>query len=418
MLNGVGFLLILGCVFGSFLMSGGKMAVIFEALPHELLAIVGAAIGAFVVGNSFATVKNAGKGILRSFKGARWKDSDFRDLLTLLFRLLSTFKKGGATGIEPHLDDPKSSKLFAPYPRLLADHHLIEFICDYDPTKAQFTTFINWQIRGELQSLRFRVMTDQRPSAKKVDATTVSLHAITTGDDGGEASLEAMLEDGGALARTEAGASDYLAEAAAASLIEAYIDQQRAAGIAQLRKRPRPKRALRSEPIDSAAVAAQVPRPRTRGLCPIELEKLEQKLLRDKEIVERRVFDVTTLDELGTDTGVTKERVRQITKRAARSIAELASADPRFAMMADYRRPRAPDARSRNAKTQIVATQILPPLGQPHNVLSRLVAIAAPANGTMASMRRDEETQDEIADAMIADANRTDSGVPANRVWH
>ncbi len=52
MLNGVGFLLILGCVFGSFLMSGGKMAVIFEALPHELLAIVGAAIGAFVVGNS------------------------------------------------------------------------------------------------------------------------------------------------------------------------------------------------------------------------------------------------------------------------------------------------------------------------------------------------------------------------------
>nr|WP_275887922.1 MULTISPECIES: hypothetical protein [Sphingomonas] len=25
----------------------------------------------------------------------------------------------------------------------------------YDPTKAQFTTFMNWQIRGELQSLRF-----------------------------------------------------------------------------------------------------------------------------------------------------------------------------------------------------------------------------------------------------------------------
>jgi len=110
--------------------------------------------------------------------------------------------------------------------------------------------------------------------------------------------------------------------------------------------------------------------------------------------------------------------VRQITKRAARSIAELASADPRFAMMADYRRPKAPDARSRNAKPQIAATQILPPLGQPHNVLSRLVAITAPANGTMASMRRDEEPQDDIADAMIADASRTDSGVPGSRVWH
>ena len=31
MLNGVGFLLILGCVFGSFLMSGGKLEIILEA---------------------------------------------------------------------------------------------------------------------------------------------------------------------------------------------------------------------------------------------------------------------------------------------------------------------------------------------------------------------------------------------------
>lgn len=131
MLNGVGFLVILGCVFGSFLMSGGKMAVILEALPHELMAILGAAIGAFIVGNSLATVKNAGKGILRSFKGPRWKQSDYRDLLTMMFGLLATFKKGGATGIERHLDDPATSPLFSPYPRLLADHHLIEFICDY-----------------------------------------------------------------------------------------------------------------------------------------------------------------------------------------------------------------------------------------------------------------------------------------------
>ncbi|MFM9977347.1 MAG: flagellar motor stator protein MotA [Sphingomonadaceae bacterium] len=131
MLNGVGFLLILGCVFGSFLMAGGKMDVILHALPHEMMAIGGASIGAFVVSNSMATVKNAGKGIVRSFKGSRWKESDYRDLLTLMFGLLTTFKKGGATGIEPHLDDPKSSKLFSPYPRLLADHHLIDFICDY-----------------------------------------------------------------------------------------------------------------------------------------------------------------------------------------------------------------------------------------------------------------------------------------------
>ena len=131
MLNGVGFLIILGCVFGSFIMAGGKMDIILHALPHEMMAIAGAALGAFIVSNSMATVKKAGGGLMRAFKGGKWKAQDYKDLLTLLFGVLSTFKKGGATGLEPHLDNPEESSLFTPYPRLLKDHHLIEFICDY-----------------------------------------------------------------------------------------------------------------------------------------------------------------------------------------------------------------------------------------------------------------------------------------------
>jgi chemotaxis protein MotA len=131
MLNGVGFLIILGCVFGSFMISGGKFEIIMHALPHELMAIGGASIGAFVVSNSMSTVKKAGKGLVRSFKGGKWKAQDYKDLLTLMFGVLSTFKKGGATALEPHLDNPEESSLFQPYPRLLKDHHLIEFTCDY-----------------------------------------------------------------------------------------------------------------------------------------------------------------------------------------------------------------------------------------------------------------------------------------------
>ncbi|MBJ6122128.1 flagellar motor stator protein MotA [Sphingomonas mollis] len=131
MLNGVGLLIILGCVFGSFIISGGKMDIVLHALPHEMMAIGGAAIGAFIVSNSMPTVKLAGKGLIRSFKGGRWKDSDYKDLLTLLYGLLSTFKKGGATAIEPHLDNPKESAIFSRYPRLIADHHLSDFMCDY-----------------------------------------------------------------------------------------------------------------------------------------------------------------------------------------------------------------------------------------------------------------------------------------------
>jgi chemotaxis protein MotA len=49
----------------------------------------------------------------------------------MLYGILSTFKKSGATALEPHLDNPEQSELFKPYPRLLQDRKLIEFICDY-----------------------------------------------------------------------------------------------------------------------------------------------------------------------------------------------------------------------------------------------------------------------------------------------
>ena len=131
MINGVGFVIIFACVFGSFIVAGGKMEVILEALPHELVAIGGAAIGAFLVANTMPTVKLAGKGLTRAFKGPRWSSEMYRDLLTLLFALLTTFKKGGATGIEPHLDEPEQSPIFSRHLKILADHHLVEFLCDY-----------------------------------------------------------------------------------------------------------------------------------------------------------------------------------------------------------------------------------------------------------------------------------------------
>lgn len=131
MINGIGFLIIIACVFGSFMLAGGKLGIVVYALPYEFMAIGGAAAGAFIVGNSMATVKGAGRGVKRAFKGSRWNDSDYRDLLTLLFGLLTTFRNGGATAIESHLDQPEESSLFSRYPRLLADHHLVEFIADY-----------------------------------------------------------------------------------------------------------------------------------------------------------------------------------------------------------------------------------------------------------------------------------------------
>ncbi|MBO9713524.1 sigma factor-like helix-turn-helix DNA-binding protein [Sphingomonas sp.] len=242
----------------------------------------------------------------------------------------------------------------------------------YEPAKAQFTTFVNWQIRGELQSLRFRLMTDQRPSAKKVEATTVSLSGLSVNIDGEDISPELLIADEDAVERTEAAASDYLAEGAIEQLIDAYVDHLRKVGIEQIKRRPRPKREEAKLRREAARLNIA-----THGIDPAELEKLEAKLSRDREIVARRVFQTATLDDLSLETSVTKERVRQITKRAAKTIAEITAADPRFAVMAETLReaaPRKPMIAELPAAT--ATTALLPDPSLPHNRLSTVTRVA------------------------------------------
>lgn len=253
----------------------------------------------------------------------------------------------------------------------IAVHRAIE---SYDPAKAQFTTFVNWHIRGELQSLRFRMMADQRPSARKVGATTVSLDALTARPDSEDGALEVMIEDEMAQARTEADASNYLAESAMDALIDAYVNHLRQVAIDQMRRRPRAKR--------TAEVRVEgVPRFRTatHGIDPEQLDRLEEKLARDREIVARRIFDTATLDDLANETGVTKERVRQITKVAARTIVDITARDPRFALMTEGLRDRRSGAVPRQTRLRSplrsAAVPLLPDPAAPHNRLVQVTAL-------------------------------------------
>ncbi len=53
------FALLLGCVFGSYIVSGGSFDVLVEALPFELWTIGGAAIASFVMANSMHELKHS-----------------------------------------------------------------------------------------------------------------------------------------------------------------------------------------------------------------------------------------------------------------------------------------------------------------------------------------------------------------------
>jgi chemotaxis protein MotA len=126
----VGLVVLFGTVFGSFIISGGKMEVIMHALPHEMMAIGGAGVAAFLISNSMTTIKGTGGGVAKVFAGPKWKPGDYRDLLSLLFLLTKTMKSKGVIALESHIERPGESTIFARYPRLMKDHFAIDFICD------------------------------------------------------------------------------------------------------------------------------------------------------------------------------------------------------------------------------------------------------------------------------------------------
>jgi chemotaxis protein MotA len=128
-IGGLGFLLI--CVFGSYLVSGGSVAPLTEALPFEMWTIGGAAIGIFVMSNSIHGAKHAISGFGKIIKGASFKKADYVDLLSLLYYLMRLASTKGNMALEPHIEKPEDSSAFQRYPKILGNGHACAIICDY-----------------------------------------------------------------------------------------------------------------------------------------------------------------------------------------------------------------------------------------------------------------------------------------------
>lgn len=129
MIGVVGIVITLVMVFGGYLASGGSMAIILHSLPYEFAMIGGAAVGALVLSNSVGEVKHTIKDVGKVFKGPRWKDEDYRDLLCLLFALIR-IARANPIDIEAHIEAPDESAFFQQYPKILADQTAVDLICD------------------------------------------------------------------------------------------------------------------------------------------------------------------------------------------------------------------------------------------------------------------------------------------------
>src|SRR6201985_141554 len=125
-----GIFVLVACVFGGYLMTGGSLGVVIEAAPHELLTIFGADIAAMLIAGSMYNMKKILGSLRKVISGPSWKPGDYRDLLCLLFLLTKTMKTKGLIALEVHIEKPEESSIFKRYPKITKDHFALDFICD------------------------------------------------------------------------------------------------------------------------------------------------------------------------------------------------------------------------------------------------------------------------------------------------
>jgi len=129
MLVVLGYIVVLGAVFGGFVLNGGHLGAMYQ--PFELLTIGGSAVGAFIVGNSWKAMVATLQALPGVFKGSHYSKAIYMELMALLYEILSKVRKEGLMSVEGDVDNPKESPMFTKYQKILRDHHAIEFMTDY-----------------------------------------------------------------------------------------------------------------------------------------------------------------------------------------------------------------------------------------------------------------------------------------------
>jgi len=125
----VGTIVVFACVLGGYTAMGGHLYVLWQ--PFEVVIIVGAAIGAFIIGNPKPVLKKSAKALGVAMKGPRFTKKDYIDLLSMQFQVFKIARSKGMLALEQHIENPHNSDLFAQFPAFHKNHHAVTFFCDY-----------------------------------------------------------------------------------------------------------------------------------------------------------------------------------------------------------------------------------------------------------------------------------------------
>lgn len=124
----IGAIVVLGAVFGGFVLEGGPLKLIVQ--PVEFLIIGGAALGAMVISAPKKLLMKIVAKALASLKGGSVNRQLYLDLLRLMYEIFQVTRKDGLIALESHIEHPDQSKIFAKYPNVTREHHIISFMTD------------------------------------------------------------------------------------------------------------------------------------------------------------------------------------------------------------------------------------------------------------------------------------------------
>ncbi len=124
----IGFIVVIGSVFGGFVLEGGPLKVIVQ--PVEFMIIGGAALGAMLISAPQKLLKKMIARLLGSFKGGGANKQLYMDLLKLMYEIFQVTRKDGLIALESHIEHPENSKIFIKYPNITKEHPIISFMTD------------------------------------------------------------------------------------------------------------------------------------------------------------------------------------------------------------------------------------------------------------------------------------------------
>ena len=129
MLPIAGSLTVIICVVGGFIMMGSHIEILIQ--PIEVIIIVGASLGAFMIANPKTMIKASFKAALGLMKPPRYNKESFLELLTLQYAIFKLVQMKGMLGLEQHVENPQESDLFQQFPKFYNDDTAFTFLCDY-----------------------------------------------------------------------------------------------------------------------------------------------------------------------------------------------------------------------------------------------------------------------------------------------